>query len=240
MIKFFRHIRQNLIMENRTSQYLKYAIGEIVLVVIGILIALQINNWNENRKLNDQFFSILKSVREDLKTDTIIATQVITYYDTVNKYSLKIINKEFNGINIDSCDLCTTLVTRYKQMTLQKKGFNLLQNFSNYNMKTDSLSTELSQFYSIFDDLISNSLQLTKKEVSENLDYFKRQDWFISWMQGQKEPNLSEYFGNSFDYKNRVAMHTIIAAQNYQRIVILYREKATELIEKINKRLKEN
>ena len=52
MIKFFRHIRQNLIMENKTSKYFKYAIGEIVLVVIGILIALQINNWNENRKNN--------------------------------------------------------------------------------------------------------------------------------------------------------------------------------------------
>lgn len=50
MIKFFRQIRQNLIMENKTSKYLKYAIGEIILVVIGILIALSINNWNEGRK----------------------------------------------------------------------------------------------------------------------------------------------------------------------------------------------
>jgi hypothetical protein len=50
MIKFFRKIRQNLLMENKTGKYLKYAIGEIILVVIGILIALSINNWNENRK----------------------------------------------------------------------------------------------------------------------------------------------------------------------------------------------
>ena len=50
MIKFFRKIRQNLLMENKTGKYFKYAIGEIILVVIGILIALQINNWNENRK----------------------------------------------------------------------------------------------------------------------------------------------------------------------------------------------
>ncbi|WP_138433407.1 DUF6090 family protein [Winogradskyella algicola] len=50
MIKFFRKIRQNLLSEGRTGKYLKYAIGEIVLVVIGILIALQINNWNEDRK----------------------------------------------------------------------------------------------------------------------------------------------------------------------------------------------
>jgi putative cell wall-binding protein len=50
MIKFFRKIRQNLLSEGKTGKYFKYAIGEIVLVVIGILIALQINNWNENRK----------------------------------------------------------------------------------------------------------------------------------------------------------------------------------------------
>jgi hypothetical protein len=50
MIKFFRKIRQKLVAENRFSKYLIYAIGEIVLVVIGILIALSINNWNEDRK----------------------------------------------------------------------------------------------------------------------------------------------------------------------------------------------
>jgi hypothetical protein len=47
MIKFFRKIRYGLMNQNKTTKYLKYAIGEIVLVVIGILIALQINNWNE-------------------------------------------------------------------------------------------------------------------------------------------------------------------------------------------------
>jgi len=49
MIKFFRKIRQNLLSEGKIGKYLKYAFGEIVLVVIGILIALQINNWNNNK-----------------------------------------------------------------------------------------------------------------------------------------------------------------------------------------------
>jgi hypothetical protein len=47
MIKFFRKIRQNLLMENKTGKYFKYVIGEIVLVFIGILIVLSINNWNQ-------------------------------------------------------------------------------------------------------------------------------------------------------------------------------------------------
>ena len=69
MIKFFHHIRQNLIMENKTSKYLKYAIGEIVLVVIGILIALQINNWNEDRKdqlrLKNHYLELLNELNND-------------------------------------------------------------------------------------------------------------------------------------------------------------------------------
>ena len=58
-------------MENKTGKYFKYAIGEIVLVVIGILIALQINNWNENRKTEnikqDYYYQILEDLKKDLK-----------------------------------------------------------------------------------------------------------------------------------------------------------------------------
>ncbi|WP_044103819.1 DUF6090 family protein [Neolewinella persica] len=66
MIKFFRKIRQKLLSENKVSRYLIYAIGEIVLVVIGILIALQINNWNENRKSQLKSYDYLKRLKVDL------------------------------------------------------------------------------------------------------------------------------------------------------------------------------
>ena len=65
MIKFFRKIRQNLLMENKTGKYFKYAIGEIVLVVIGILIALSINNWNDNRKNRISERKLLDNIHRD-------------------------------------------------------------------------------------------------------------------------------------------------------------------------------
>lgn len=69
MIKFFRKIRQNLLSQGKTGNYFKYAIGEITLVMIGILLALQVNNWNEERKANKQIHILLdnlvKSIEED-------------------------------------------------------------------------------------------------------------------------------------------------------------------------------
>jgi len=69
MIKLFRNIRKNLLAEGKISRYLKYAIGEIILVVIGILIALSINNWNENRKskkmANEVYENLLTSLQQD-------------------------------------------------------------------------------------------------------------------------------------------------------------------------------
>ena len=66
MIKFFRKIRYNLMSENKTGKYLKYAIGEIVLVVIGILIALSINNWNEKQKLIKNEKELITSLKKEI------------------------------------------------------------------------------------------------------------------------------------------------------------------------------
>jgi hypothetical protein len=69
MIKFFRHIRKDLMNQNKNAKYLKYAIGEIVLVMVGILLALQVNNWNEARIISKQTDALLNNMLTDLKTD---------------------------------------------------------------------------------------------------------------------------------------------------------------------------
>jgi len=69
MIKFFRRIRYDLMEKNKTGKYFKYAIGEIILVVIGILIALSINNWNEKEKLKTEEIKFLKNFEQSLISD---------------------------------------------------------------------------------------------------------------------------------------------------------------------------
>lgn len=69
MIKFFRRIRQRLLSESKFSKYLLYAVGEIVLVVIGILIALFLNNWNTDQKNRDKELDLLVEMRQNLDAD---------------------------------------------------------------------------------------------------------------------------------------------------------------------------
>ncbi len=69
MLRFFHQIRQRLLTNNKCSKYLLYAIGEILLVVIGILIALQIDNWNQEKKERQLELGILKEVRDNLSDD---------------------------------------------------------------------------------------------------------------------------------------------------------------------------
>jgi len=81
MIKFFKTIRQQLVMENKTSKYIKYAIGEIVLVVIGILIALQINTWNDQRKQENEEKQALVNIKQDFSYNKKLLQEVLTDTD---------------------------------------------------------------------------------------------------------------------------------------------------------------
>jgi hypothetical protein len=108
MIKFFRKIRQNLLLENKTGKYFKYAIGEIILVVIGILIALQINNWNQERiqKLEEQ--TIIKNIHTEYlqnKTRVKIKIKEAELCESALRQLMKIIGKDEDYIkkkNVDS------------------------------------------------------------------------------------------------------------------------------------------
>jgi hypothetical protein len=89
-MKFFRTLRKRLLAENKTNRYLLYALGEILLVVVGILIALQINNWNEDR--NDRFAErrYVNDLIEDLKNDSIMLHDIYTFLESKSRSKEKI------------------------------------------------------------------------------------------------------------------------------------------------------
>ena len=147
MIKFFRKIRQKLLSENKFSKYLLYAIGEIVLVVIGILIALQINNWNEGRKEFRKSKALLEEFKRDLARDTIESN----YVKGKLARQIKIESWALNKISYDSSQLDSlklVFLGPYYQQPITVRTFNKLQNSENPNLSGfENLQNDLTKYY---------------------------------------------------------------------------------------------
>jgi hypothetical protein len=161
MIKFFRKIRQQLLTENKFSKYLLYAVGEIILVVIGILIALSINNWNEQRKIENQGKEYIGEIYGDLKNEISNLKDIVSglqkqFQATEN--ALKIFESH-NHLIRDSLEFTNNLwaaekifITQRDQNTFDKLRTSGLSGI----IKNDSIIGLLDTFYKEFDIRITN------------------------------------------------------------------------------------
>jgi hypothetical protein len=149
MIKYFRKIRQRLLSQNKISNYLFYAVGEILLVVIGILIALQINNWNQKRLDRDFEITMLKEIRSSLETD-LDFFKVIQFRASIKEEGIQELLKmiDSNKIYPDS-----TLLRSYNKMilgvsyTFNKGAYEGLKSVGLDKISNDSLRRELILIY---------------------------------------------------------------------------------------------
>ncbi|WP_228850932.1 DUF6090 family protein [Aegicerativicinus sediminis] len=97
MISIFRKLRKDLIESNKTKRYIKYGIGEILLVVIGILIALQVNNWNENRKSEKRKTALLYALKSEFELN-------LVQLDSVLLYDKKVIESSYKALKLQPTD----------------------------------------------------------------------------------------------------------------------------------------
>jgi len=118
MIKFFRTIRQRLLRENSFGRYLMYAIGEIVLVVIGILIALQINNWNEQQKKLAKEQLYLSGMKLDFQDTKRELERVIGKTDRVRKLTYTLLSMDKAERETTSSQVMDSLIVRSTGYTI--------------------------------------------------------------------------------------------------------------------------
>ena len=148
MIKIFRHIRRTLINENRMGKYFKYAIGEILLVVIGILIALQINTWNNQRLNAKKEITLLHEIKENLNEDL----QNIDVILSKNALKLTTIDSAFYFLSIKKGKEFSNLmpiITNYDLFTSTSVAFDNMVSSGNIDLLySDELRKEISRHYS--------------------------------------------------------------------------------------------
>lgn len=149
MIKFFRHIRHSLINQNRMGKYFKYALGEILLVVIGILIALQINNWNDATKNQNEELKLLQEMHNNLKNDLKDCIWNINKQEDLKASNLAVLNHLEEAIPLNDTlkkhygNLIYSTTQRRNMAAydhLRSRGIDLISN--------DSLRTHITAVYS--------------------------------------------------------------------------------------------
>ena len=208
MIKFFRKIRQKLLTENKFSKYFLYAIGEIVLVVIGILIALQINNLNESKKDRIKEIEILHDLAENLDINIRTIENDIDFLYRLDRSSEIILSSIYN-----SRPYADTLAYHFNfarvpkmDLFLSQTGYEAYKNIglnilTNKNLKGELLTLfettyphtlsdrkMVNGFYPPFENHIVQNFIYTEPRL-EPIDYQKilTDHYYISWIRAYKE-----------------------------------------------------
>lgn len=218
MLKFFRKIRQQLLSENRFSKYLIYAIGEIVLVVIGILIALQINLKSQEKTNRNNIENILKSVFVNLEND--IAHPINTYIEGFNiKDSIGelILSK---SLSLDDYEertpqyggLANHLIYEFEPFQFQRQAYDrLMANIENIPEDYVPIVNLLQDVYGKEVPVVNEVALELKNFIDEIEDkYQNRYEWYSNTDSTHFEKRTAYMLGNPL-YLNDVKRHQKIA-----------------------------
>lgn len=247
MIKFFRKLRLSLLSEGKIGNYLKYAIGEIILVVIGILIALQINNWNIARKNEDTKKSYYAQILNDIEKDQTLMEKGNVLIDSFFK-RLDSYKNKFRVQEVSLWEASTEIGSVFSAETIE--GWN-------FETNTNTITTLINTGdIKLIPTPIRNKILDLKYKQSGLIDYIKEQSIIISnaSISTQKlyggadlptrianQPKLIDYFSDkNIELKSFLELETLL----YEQSVLLRnaKERSKKLIldiEDIKKILKQ-
>lgn len=154
---------------NKTGRYFKYALGEIILVMIGILLALQINNWNETQKDNYLEQSFLKKLKSNLEDDITLFKEVNGNNGTYLKHldSAKMIIENYKNFTTSDLQKHLPFLMYYTRFNTNQTAFNNLVSIGKLNIiQNDSLTERLLLYY--------RRINLLKESMAEGIDAYNR------------------------------------------------------------------
>lgn len=205
MLRFFRQIRQNLILNNELKSYLRYSFGEIALVMIGILLALQVNNWNEQRKDKEVAGAYMGALKDDLYLDienlewqTDDLNLQLQQIDSLERILTdeNFSNADFNQLIQNNLDIITT----YENSNLNNNTILTLQNSGRVGLLDDEIQLriiELLSLQKVYQVMINDNLQL-KYNLSE--DFISEVPFYYSDIKVQTNSGLAEDLWENVDW----------------------------------------
>jgi hypothetical protein len=210
VLRFFRQIRQKLFpiaigTDTNFSKYLLYAVGEILLVVIGILIALQVNNWNEERNRTQTEIEYLKRLRSDLANDTAYYHRRINYSNKVIEDHKKAIMASYTQISNprDFYQSFKNIEYSSEALSLRDITYNEMHNAGQINIiRNDEIKTELMEFYRQVDLVAKHFDEINTTSIEFMKDFLIRSNAYKYWSYGlESMPWTAEMVDASDDWQ---------------------------------------
>ncbi|BAO76454.1 hypothetical protein [Winogradskyella sp. PG-2] len=181
MIKFFRKIRQKLLIENKFSKYLIYAIGEILLVMIGILLAFQANKWKEVKTEQELEIKLIKEIQNGIKSDLIDVQENYHYHEKILKSQYKVIDWLQGDLKFnDSTAYQFSMATKRTSFMVSKAPFESLKEFGLNRVSNDSIKHKIIRLYDVlypqYEDVLSMYYLHGDKLFDSAINYFENWD----------------------------------------------------------------
>ncbi|ARV10242.1 hypothetical protein BTO05_11565 [Winogradskyella sp. PC-19] len=226
MIKFFRRVRQRLLTENKFSKYLIYAIGEIVLVVIGILIALQINNWNEQSKSKKSADVQLNLLYQNISDDLIQLNTLSTKVKN-NLTSCKKLSEQFQQITPFDSLTTSYIIDNIFEYNFygNTSAYDKLNQNGEFSLLPITLQSDITYFYNLL-YRVTEREEIANTFIKKDFEPYYFDNYSKYHRKGSnKNPITSEYYKNdrrkpiALDVetiKNDHKMATLIFARYYQ------------------------
>lgn len=213
MIKFFRTIRQKMLAESKFSKYLIYAMGEIILVVIGIFLAIQLNNLNENRKEGDKELSFLLRLKDDFDSDIddlSRADSIAASRESTSKMALEIFYKSKTVEDILTTD--SLFRSNWSNIIVNRKTYDeMLNNSGIYILKNKKLRNQLTDYYTLIEsyqqfirEMNSDSQQM-KHDPNLNSHHFLVKEHGKPWFDIKK---IDTTWIGDFNSPTLLALHS--------------------------------
>ena len=191
MIAFLRKIRKTLIQNDKVKSYVLYAIGEILLIVIGILLAVNINNWNQNRQNAKKLNNIMLEIEENLLVDQAFLEQIMStnqsFIERVQVIELR--NRQLSNDSLYQSVSDLHVVVGFLPVTF---GFDKLSNQSFASILPDSVVNRLNLYYSSYsNDALNNTSyeSLSKYSLDKLRDYLIKHGYPIDGSGQLAPPN---------------------------------------------------
>ena len=236
MTPFFRRIRLKLANENKFLKYSRYAIGEIVLVVIGILIALQINNWNEEKKSESETKRLMVKVRKELFYNIKQANRALDYYFKRDSLVYKVIKKKATAFDYKNNWDYKELPWDYETVSAVNDDFlNLLEKSTLISPEQDSILLRLKALYAGKRDDLDDWDNYVGEVARDFKDKIKDEhSWFSDHRARLVTDEMIDYFINDPYYFNAVHDVAMISYNLHLGRIVTFRIEAGDLYKEIS------